>query len=46
VTIPEWIAWTPMLVLILAIGIYPNLVFRVTDGQMSAVAQALAAIGS
>jgi NADH-quinone oxidoreductase subunit M len=45
VTIPEWIAWTPMLVLILAVGVYPNLVFRVTDGQMSAVAQALAAIG-
>jgi NADH-quinone oxidoreductase subunit M len=45
VTVPEWIAWTPMLVLILAVGVYPNLVFRVTDGQMSAVAQALAAIG-
>jgi NADH-quinone oxidoreductase subunit M len=45
VTIPEWIAWTPMLALILAIGIYPNLVFRVTDGQMSAVAQALSSIG-
>ncbi|HEX8803823.1 MAG TPA: NADH-quinone oxidoreductase subunit M [Acidimicrobiales bacterium] len=45
VTMPEWIAWVPMLVLILAVGIYPNLVFRVTDGQMSSVAQALAAIG-
>ena len=45
VSIPEWIAWTPLLVLILAVGVYPNLVFRVTDGQMSAVAQALAAIG-
>ena len=44
VTIPEWIAWTPMLALILVIGVYPNLVFRVTDGQMSAVAQALSSI--
>jgi hypothetical protein len=26
------------------IGVYPNLVFRVTDGQMSAVAQALSSI--
>ena len=27
----EWIAWTPMLVLILVLGIYPNLIFGVTD---------------
>jgi NADH-quinone oxidoreductase subunit M len=44
VTLPEWIAWTPMLALILVIGVYPNLVFRVTDGQMSAVAQALSSM--
>jgi NADH-quinone oxidoreductase subunit M len=42
VSVPEWIAWTPLLVLILAVGIYPNIVFRVTDGQMTSVAQALA----
>jgi NADH-quinone oxidoreductase subunit M len=43
---PEWIAWVPMLVLILAIGVYPNLVFRVTDDQLSSVAQMLtAAVG-
>jgi NADH-quinone oxidoreductase subunit M len=35
VTVPEWIAWTPMLILILVIGIYPNLVFRVTDAALS-----------
>jgi NADH-quinone oxidoreductase subunit M len=45
VSVPEWIAWAPMLVLILAIGIYPNLVFRVTDGQLSAVADWVAAMG-
>jgi NADH-quinone oxidoreductase subunit M len=39
VTIPEWIAWVPMLILIVAVGIYPNLVFRVTDDQVSSVAQ-------
>jgi NADH-quinone oxidoreductase subunit M len=45
VMVPEWIAWTPMLVLILVIGIYPNLVFRVTDGQASAVAEWVSAMG-
>ena len=28
---PEWIAWTPMIVGIVAIGVYPALVFDVTD---------------
>jgi NADH-quinone oxidoreductase subunit M len=42
VEVPEWIAWTPMLVLILVIGVYPNLVFRVTDGQLTSVAQMVA----
>ena len=46
VEVPEWIAWTPMLVLILVIGVYPNLVFRVTDDQLAGVAQMLtAAVG-
>jgi len=38
VTIPEWIAWTPMLALILVIGVYPNLVFGVTDDTLTALA--------
>jgi NADH-quinone oxidoreductase subunit M len=41
-TIPEFVAWLPLVVLALVIGIYPNLVFHVTDGQMTSVAQALA----
>jgi NADH-quinone oxidoreductase subunit M len=43
VTVPEWVAWAPMLALILVIGIFPNLVFRVTDDQMTSVAQSIAA---
>jgi NADH-quinone oxidoreductase subunit M len=43
VSVPEWLAWTPMLALILAVGIFPNIVFRVTDGQMASVAQSIAA---
>jgi NADH-quinone oxidoreductase subunit M len=42
VQVPEWIAWVPMLVLILVIGVYPNVVFRVTDDQLTAVAQMVA----
>jgi NADH-quinone oxidoreductase subunit M len=29
---PEWLAWAPLLVLIVALGIYPNFVFDITDG--------------
>src|SRR5438309_1359940 len=31
VHVPEWIAWVPMLVLIVVLGIYPQLVFKMTD---------------
>ncbi|MGH9118583.1 MAG: complex I subunit 4 family protein [Acidimicrobiales bacterium] len=36
---PEWIAWTPLLVGIVALGIYPNFVFQVTDPSVSAITQ-------
>jgi NADH-quinone oxidoreductase subunit M len=31
VSIVEWIAWAPMLVLILVLGVYPNLLFKILD---------------
>jgi len=34
VHVPEYLAWTPMLVLILVLGIVPNLIFRQTDGPV------------
>ncbi len=37
VHVPEWIAWTPLLVLIVVLGIYPNLLFSVTDGAVNNV---------
>ena len=40
---PEWIAWTPMLALILVLGVYPNLLFTVTDASVVNVAQQIAA---
>src|SRR6478735_4390935 len=38
VHIPEWIAWTPLLGLILVLGVYPNLVFDMTNQAASNVA--------
>ncbi len=44
---PEWVAWTPMLVLILALGVYPALLFDVTDDAVQVVvASALRVVGS
>ena len=31
VTVPEWIAWLPMLVGIVVLGFFPNLIFKITD---------------
>ena len=30
-TLPEWLAWTPLLVGIVVLGIFPNLIFGMTD---------------
>jgi NADH-quinone oxidoreductase subunit M len=40
VHVPEYLAWTPMLVLIVVLGIVPSLVFRVTDGPVHGVTSA------
>ncbi len=32
--VTDFIAWTPMLLLILVLGVYPNIIFRVTDGSV------------
>jgi len=31
VNFTEWLAWTPILVLIVVLGVFPNLIFKVTD---------------
>jgi NADH-quinone oxidoreductase subunit M len=46
VSIPEWIAWAPMLALIVVIGFFPNLVFKVTNDPATSVAQSIAAAES
>jgi NADH-quinone oxidoreductase subunit M len=40
VTIYEWIAWTPLLIAIVVLGVYPQLMFKVMDpavDQLTAV---------
>jgi NADH-quinone oxidoreductase subunit M len=45
VHVPEYIAWTPMLVLILVLGIVPNLIFKMTDGPSQQVVAAFSTPG-
>jgi NADH-quinone oxidoreductase subunit M len=43
----EWVAWVPMLILIVVLGIYPNFIFRVTDGAVvDTIGNMAAAFGS
>ena len=42
----EWVAWVPMLVLIVALGVYPNLIFSVSDPSVVEVyGQVAAGVG-
>ncbi len=42
VTPIEWIAWTPMLILILVLGVFPNLLFKVFDPAVTRLVAHLA----
>ncbi|MFV0523897.1 MAG: NuoM family protein, partial [Acidimicrobiales bacterium] len=43
-TVPtEWVAWVPMVILIIVLGFVPSLIFDVTNGPASAVADAVVA---
>lgn len=46
VHVPEYLAWTPMLVLIVVLGLVPGLIFRVTDGPVQHVSAAFATAGA
>ena len=45
VSTTEWLAWTPLLVLIVVLGIYPNLIFQVTDPAVTTSVAAFAGAG-
>jgi NADH-quinone oxidoreductase subunit M len=42
VTSYEWIAWIPILVLIVALGIFPNIIFHVTDPAVTHLTNGIA----
>ena len=44
IELTEWLAWTPLLLAIVVLGVYPNLLFKVIDPAV--VSTALKAFGS
>jgi NADH-quinone oxidoreductase subunit M len=40
VHVPEWLAWSPLLALIAVLGVYPNILFSISDGAVGNVAKA------
>ena len=44
VQVTEWIAWLPLLALILVLGVFPNLIFHVTDPFLTAMGQTFAGL--
>jgi NADH-quinone oxidoreductase subunit M len=38
----EWVAWTPLLLLIVVLGVYPNALFDITDGAVTALTNGMA----
>jgi NADH-quinone oxidoreductase subunit M len=45
VHMPEWIAWLPLLLLIVALGVFPGAVFNVTDDAVQVISKAFLAEG-
>ena len=41
----EWIAWTPILLAILALGVYPDAIFSLTNDGASHIAKLVTAVG-
>ena len=45
VHMPEWIAWTPLLILIVALGVFPGAIFNVTDDAVQVMSKVFGAEG-
>jgi NADH-quinone oxidoreductase subunit M len=43
---PEWLAWTPLLILIVVLGFLPNLVFKISDGTVQQALQGVTQLTS
>jgi NADH-quinone oxidoreductase subunit M len=46
VHMPEWIAWLPLLLLIVVLGVFPGAVFNVTDDAVQVISKAFLAEGA
>jgi NADH-quinone oxidoreductase subunit M len=44
VHVPEWLAWTPLLIGILVLGVYPHLLFHITDKAVGIVTHGVNAL--
>jgi NADH-quinone oxidoreductase subunit M len=42
---PEYLAWAPLLILIVALGVYPHLLFHITDGAVRGVTSGIHTVG-
>jgi NADH-quinone oxidoreductase subunit M len=45
VHMPEWLAWTPLLALIVVLGVYPHFLFHITNGAVETMTSAFRAVG-
>src|SRR6266513_2100949 len=43
--VPEYLAWAPLLILIVALGVYPHLLFHITDGAVRSVTSGFHTVG-
>jgi NADH-quinone oxidoreductase subunit M len=44
VTVYEWISWTPLLLLIVVLGVYPDLLFGMTDDAVTQMTNSIAQV--
>src|SRR5437773_268695 len=43
--VPEYLAWAPLLILIVALGVYPHLLFHITDGAVRSGTSGIHTVG-
>lgn len=43
--LPEYLAWTPLILAIIGLGVYPQILFNITDGAVLQVLESLGKVG-
>jgi NADH-quinone oxidoreductase subunit M len=46
VRVPEWLAWAPLLIAIVVLGVYPHLLFNITDEAVEMVTHGVSSLAS